>query len=258
MRITTWNVNSLKARQHRVEAFLADIGPEVLCLQETKMADSAWPALTFEALGYESAHYGNGRWNGVAILSKVGLDDVTVGFGDGIDDPYPEDCRLITAKCSDVSVSSIYVPNGRDITTEFYERKLLWLDSLHTWLATHQSTDTPLAIVGDWNIAPEDRDVWNPARMVGSTHVTEAERARLAALRQWGLVDAFRSVNSNDGEFTWWDYRGGSFHKGEGLRIDLAYVTTPVADRVVEVTMHRDYRKGDKPSDHAPVTVLLR
>lgn len=257
MNITTWNVNSLKARQHRVEEFLNEVAPDVLCLQETKMADDAWPAMTFQALGYDSAHYGNGRWNGVAILSRVGLTDVTVGFGEGIDDPYPDDCRLITATCGEVRVSSVYVPNGRDVTTEFYERKLAWFASLSTWLASTAEPSDPLAILGDWNVAPEDRDVWNPARMVGSTHVTDAERACLAQLRDWGLADAFRLINDEDGQYTWWDYRGGSFHKGEGLRIDLAYVTESVANRVREVTMHRDFRKGDKPSDHAPLSVTL-
>lgn len=151
----------------------------------------------------------------------------------------------------------MYVPNGRDISTEFYERKLAWFDSMQQWLERSAAPSDALAILGDWNVAPEDRDVWNPARMIGSTHVTEAERSRLADLRTWGLKGAFRRVNDDDGQFTWWDYRGGSFHKGEGLRIDLAYVTESVANRVKDVKMHRDYRKGDKPSDHAPVSVIL-
>ncbi len=257
MIITTWNVNSLKARQHRVEEFLGDIQPDVLCLQETKMADEAFPGMTFQSLGYETAHYGNGRWNGVAILSKVGLENPTYGFGEGFENPYPDDCRVITATCGGIRVSSVYVPNGREVESEFYERKLRWLDSLRAWVAATNSPDDDVLLVGDWNVAPEDRDVWDPKRMIGSTHVTDAERKQLASLCEWGLTDAFRIHQSDAGHFTWWDYRGGSFHKGEGLRIDLAFASEPVAKRVSEVVMHREYRKGDRPSDHAPVSVVL-
>lgn len=257
MRIATWNVNSLNARLPRVEDWLATRQPEVLCMQETKLADAAFPMLAFETLGYEVAHYGNGRWNGVAIASRVGLDDVTVGFGPDVEDPYADDCRLVAATCNGVRVVSVYVPNGREVATEFYDRKLVWFERLAEWVARHFTPDDRLAILGDWNVAPEDRDVWSPDAFVGSTHVTPEERAALGRLRDWGLIDAFRLVNDDEKQFTYWDYRGGAFHKGEGMRIDLAYLTPALAPLVREVVMDRDARKGTKPSDHAPVTVTL-
>lgn len=257
MQIATWNVNSLKARLPRVEDWLATHQPDVLCMQETKFADVAFPMLTFEALGYEAAHYGNGQWNGVAIVSRVGLEAVSVGFGPDVEDPYPDDCRLIAATCNGVRVVSVYVPNGRDVASEFYDRKLLWYERLAEWVDEQFSPTDPVAILGDWNVAPEDRDVWDPSAYVGSTHVTDAERAALGRLRAWGMHDAFRLVNDDDGQFTYWDYRGGAFHKGEGMRIDLAYVTSALVPKVVSVVMDRDARKGTKPSDHAPVTMTL-
>lgn len=257
MRIATWNVNSLKARLPRVEDWLATRQPDVLCMQETKLTDAAFPTLAFETLGYEVAHYGNGRWNGVAIVSKVGIDDVQVGFGERFEDPYADDCRLVAATCNGVRIVSVYVPNGREVATEFYERKLVWFERLGEWVTHHYTPEDKLAILGDWNVAPEDRDVWDPKAFVGSTHVTAEERGALARLRDWGMVDAFRLVNDEDRQFTYWDYRGGAFHKGEGLRIDLAYLTPALAPLVQEVVMDRDARKGEKPSDHAPVTVTL-
>jgi exodeoxyribonuclease-3 len=257
VRLATWNVNSLAARQERVEAWIADARPDVLCLQETKLADDAFPALTFRELGYDTAHYGEGRWNGVAILSRVGLDGVTTGFGDAHDDPYEGDARLLTATCGGIRVSSVYVPNGREVGTEFYDRKLAWLESFEKWLTATASPDDPLAILGDWNVAPEDRDVWSVAAFEGATHVTEPERAALARLRDWGLVDAFREVYAGDRLFTYWDYRRGDFHEHRGMRIDLAYVTRPVADRVRWAIVDRNARKGKLPSDHAPLVIDL-
>ena len=164
MRIATWNVNSLKARQERVEEWLAYARPDVLCLQETKLADDAFPHLAFSALGYESVHHGHNQWNGVAILSRVGIDDVTTGFDAGVVDPYEGDARLIAATCAGVRVVSVYVPNGREVGTEFYERKLAWLGCLHDWLSTTGSPAQPLTVLGDFNVAPEDRDVWSRPR----------------------------------------------------------------------------------------------
>jgi exodeoxyribonuclease-3 len=257
MRIATWNVNSLNKRLPRVEEWLEYAAPDVLCLQETKLADDAFPQLTFEALGYEAAHHGQGQWNGVAILSKVGLNDVTSGFED-IVDPYEGDARLLTAKCGGIQVVSVYVPNGREVGTDHYERKLAWLGCMREWLSSTHSPDDPLAIVGDFNVAPEDRDVWSPKAFVGSTHVTEAERAAVTALEEWGLVDAFRQVYDQDGLFTYWDYRRGDFHQHRGMRIDLALVTRPVTERIVWAIVDRNARKGKLPSDHAPLVIDLR
>jgi exodeoxyribonuclease III len=257
MRLATWNVNSLNKRLPRVEEWLEIAAPDVLCLQETKLADDAFPQLTFEALGYEVAHHGQGQWNGVAILSKVGLTKVTSGFEDLVD-PYEGDARLLTAECGGIRMISVYVPNGREVGSDFYERKLAWFGCLREWLAATYSPDVPLAIVGDFNVAPEDRDVWSPKAFVGSTHVTEPERAAVAALTEWGLVDAFRSVYDQDGLFTYWDYRRGDFHQHRGMRIDLALVTQPVADRVTWALVDRNARKGKLPSDHAPLVIDLR
>lgn len=257
MRIASWNVNSLKARLPRVEEWLAYADCDVLCLQETKLADDAFPGLTFKESGYDSVHYGQGRWNGVAILSRVGLDDATSGFGDGIEDPYAGDARLVTATCGGIRVSSAYVPNGREVGTEFYDRKLAWFDSLAKWLDTTAAPTDPLAILGDWNVAPEDRDVWSVEAFAGATHVTEPERAALTRLRDWGLIDAFRELYDGDQLFTYWDYRRGDFHQHRGMRIDLAYVTPPVAGRVTWALVDRNARKGQQPSDHAPLIIDL-
>ncbi len=252
MRIATWNVNSLKARLPRVEEWLEYARPDVLCIQETKLADSAFPAMAFSALGYESAHHGDGRWNGVAVLSRVGLEDVAAGFGGPADSEGP---RLVAATCGGVRVHSVYVPNGRSVDSEHYVAKLAWLGELRGLLEATCSAGDPVAVCGDFNVAPEDRDVWDPAALVGETHVTEAERVALAALQGWGLVDAFRLRYQEDRLFTWWDYRAGNFHKGIGMRIDLVLVTEVLAQRCVGALIDRNARKGQQPSDHAPVLV---
>lgn len=254
MRIATWNVNSLKARLPRVEEWLADVRPDVVCLQETKLADGAFPALAFEALGYEGAHHGEGRWNGVAILSRVGLDDVVAGFGEGDTDP---EARLIWATCGGVRVASAYVPNGRSLEDDHYRYKLDWLARLRTRLQEHEDPSTPVVVAGDFNIAPTDIDVWDPARFVDATHTSAPEREALAAIEAWGLVDTFRLRHPDPGLYSWWDYRAGSFHKHQGMRIDLVLGTPSVADRVVYATIDRNARKGQQPSDHAPVIVDL-
>jgi exodeoxyribonuclease-3 len=256
MRLATWNVNSLNKRLPRVEEWLDYAAPDVLCIQETKLADDAFPQLTFEALGYEVAHHGQGQWNGVAILSKVGLTNVTSGFEDLVD-PYEGDARLLTAECGGIRVISVYVPNGREVGSDFYKRKLAWFGCLHEWLAATYAPSDPLAIVGDFNVAPEDRDVWSPKAFVGSTHVTEPERAAVTALEEWGLVDAFRAVYDQDRLFTYWDYRRGDFHQHRGMRIDLALVTQPVAERITWAIVDRNARKGKLPSDHAPLVIDL-
>ena len=255
MRIATWNVNSLKARQPRVEEWLEYAKPDVLCMQETKFADDAFPALAFSALGYDSVHYGHNQWNGVAILSRVGVDDVTTGFDQDVVDPYEGDARLLAATCGGIRVVSTYVPNGREVGTEFYERKLAWLGCLHDWIASRESPDRELVVLGDFNVAPEDRDVWSPKAFQGATHVTEPERAAVTRLCEWGLVDAFRQCYADDRLFTYWDYRRGDFHEHRGMRIDLALVTAPLAERIMWSVVDRNARKGKLPSDHAPLIV---
>jgi exodeoxyribonuclease-3 len=256
VRIATWNVNSLKARLPRVEEWLQYARPDVLCLQETKLSDKAFPAMAFSALGYDSVHHGQGQWNGVAILSKVGIEDATSGFGD-LPDPYDGDARLVSATCGGVRIASVYVPNGREVDTDYYVRKLDWLAQLRTWLETTASPDDPLAVLGDFNVAPEDRDVWSVAAFAGATHVTEPERRALAHLCDWGMVDAFRACYDDDRLYTYWDYRRGDFHQHRGMRIDLVLVTAPLADRIEWAVVDRNARKGQQPSDHAPVVVDL-
>ncbi|MGH9063619.1 MAG: exodeoxyribonuclease III [Acidimicrobiales bacterium] len=254
MRIATWNVNSLKARLTRVEEWLRYARPDVLCLQETKLADGAFPALAFSALGYESAHHGNGRWNGVAVLSRVGLEDVTAAFS-GQDPDQVAEARIVSASCGGVRVASVYVPNGRSVGSEHYEAKLAWLSELHRHLEATCHPAGALAVCGDFNIAPDDRDVWDPARFEGATHVSGPERAALARLEEWGLVDAFRARHEEGGLFSWWDYRAGDFHEHRGMRIDLVLLTRALADRVTFALIDRFARKGRQPSDHAPVLV---
>ncbi|HEX7611165.1 MAG TPA: exodeoxyribonuclease III [Candidatus Limnocylindrales bacterium] len=279
MRIATWNVNSLKARLPRVEEWLVQRVPDVLLMQETKLADEAAPDMPFRMAGYELAHHGEGRWNGVAIASRVGIEDVVSNFGDGPvrRSPGPEsaaastvealeaeasiapgdEARMVSARCGGVRVVSIYAPNGRALDTPFYRAKLAWFDRLARWLRETQDPAEPLVIGGDFNVAPEDADVYDPAFFAGSTHVSDPERAAVAALRDWGLVDAYRLHHPEPGRFSWWDYRAGNFHKGLGMRIDHLYVTRPVADRCAGAEIDRDARKGHLPSDHAPVWIDL-
>jgi exodeoxyribonuclease-3 len=253
MRIATWNVNSLKVRLPRVEEWLAYARPDVLCLQETKLADATFPHLAFGGLGYESVHHGDGRWNGVAILSRVGIDDVVSGFADPLDPD--SDTRVITARCAGLSVTSVYVPNGRSLDSEQYEYKLGWMAKLRQHLDLLASPDQRVAVCGDFNIAPADPDVWDPKAFVGSTHVSQAERDSLAHLEDWGLLDAFRARYPDDGLFSYWDYRAGDFHEHRGMRIDLVLLTRPLADSLAWAVIDRNARKGKLPSDHAPVLV---
>jgi exodeoxyribonuclease III len=254
MRLATWNVNSLKARLPRVEEWLAYAQPDVLCLQETKLADAAFPTMAFQALGYESAHHGNGAWNGVAILSRLGLEDPVAGFSGEAEAEIVES-RFLSATCGEVRVSSVYVPNGRAVGTEHYEAKLAWLEQLRTHLADTSDPAAKIAVCGDFNIAPDDRDVWDAEKAHGATHVSEPERKALAAICEWGLVDAFRLRYGDERLFSWWDYRAGDFHNGRGMRIDLVLVTQPLAGAVSYALIDRNARKGKLPSDHAPLFV---
>ena len=259
MRLATWNVNSLKARLPRVTAWLTAVAPDVLCVQETKMGDAAFPSGVFAELGYESAHHGNGRWNGVAILSRVGLADVRAGFA-GENAGEIEECRVLRARCGSTWVVSVYVPNGRSVGSEHYEAKLDWLERLRVDLQPLCTGGEAVAVLGDFNIAPEDRDVWDVAHFEGATHVTAAEREALGRLKACGLEDAARRLHPDGpGPFTWWDYRGGAFHKGQGMRIDLALCSAALAGRVRRAEVDRDERKPTSgegsPSDHAPLVV---
>jgi len=256
IRFATWNVNSLNARQQRVEQWLADIRPDIVCMQETKLADDAFPALAFESLGYESAHHGAGRWNGVAILSRAGLTGVTLGFGDDAA-PDPE-ARLITARCGDLVVVGVYAPNGRALGSEHYEYKLRWFARLHDHLDAVTEPGDAVIIAGDFNVAPTDADVYDPAAFVTETHTSAPEREAITALAERGYTDVFRARYPDaPSVYSWWDYRRGDFHEGRGLRIDLVLATEPVADRVEWAVIDRNARKGTQPSDHAPVVVDL-
>ena len=229
--------------------------------------------MPFSMLGYELIHHGEGRWNGVAILSRVGADDVITNFGDGpvrdstagaasgLDEedfnPFDE-ARMVSAVCGGIRVVSLYAPNGRVVDSPFYEGKLRWFERVSRWLAETRSRDEPLVLGGDYNVTPAPEDVWSETKAHGGTHVSPRERAALAALRDWGLADAYRTVRTEPGHFSWWDYRAGMFHRNEGMRIDLLYATEPVARRVVWAEIDREARKGPPtPSDHAPVVVDL-
>ena len=255
MRIATWNVNSLGVRQTHVEAWLRDFAPDVLCLQETKLSDDAFPALTYQAMGYETLHHGQGQWNGVAILSKVGLDNPVAGFGDGED--ADAEARICWATCAGVRIASCYVPNGRALGHEHYNYKLRWLERLYGDLDNSCGAGDDVVLMGDFNIAPDDPDVYDPSKFVGETHTSEPERAALRKLLGWGLVDVFREFHEEDGLYSWWDYRGGNFHKRMGLRIDLVLASESVARRANRALIDRNARKGELPSDHAPVVVDL-
>lgn len=253
VRLATWNVNSLNARMPRVQEWLELADPDVLCMQETKMADDAFPGLAFKAMGYEWVHHGEGRWNGVAILSRVGLADPGNGFADGREaDP---DARIVWATCADVRVASAYIPNGRELGHDHYRYKLDWLGRLRSHLEANADAGAPVVVAGDFNVAPADNDVWDIAAFEGLTHVSGPEREAFAAVEDWGLVDVFRRRWSDDGLYTFWDYQAGRFHKRQGMRIDMVMATELLAQRVTTVLMDRNARKGEKPSDHAPVVV---
>lgn len=254
IRVVTWNVNSLNARQERVQEWLHDLAPDVLCMQETKLSDDAFPAMAFAAAGYESAHHGQGRWNGVAILSKIGLDDVVFGFAEGID-PDP-DARLITARCGGIVVVNGYIPNGRALDDPHYDYKLSWLERLADHIDAVTTPADDVLVVGDFNIAPADIDVYDPKAFTQSTHTSAAERAALSRLAERGLVDVFRQQHPDTPKlFSWWDYRRGDFHQGRGMRIDLALASASLAERVEWCIIDRNARKGTSPSDHAPLIV---
>ena len=255
MRIATWNVNSVVARLPRLQEWLEQTAPDAVCLQETKIPDETFPRERVEALGYQVATHGDGRWNGVALLSRVGLTDVTRGLPDEPGFPDAE-CRAIGGRCGPLRLWSVYVPNGREPGHEHYGYKLRWLEALRANVAAElDGGSTPYAVCGDYNVAPTDADVWDVAAFDGATHVTPPERDALAALRETGLVDVVPRPMKYDHPFTYWDYRAGMFHKNMGMRIDLVYATPAFADAVTDAYVDREARKGKGPSDHAPIVV---
>jgi exodeoxyribonuclease-3 len=270
LRLATWNVNSIRTRVDRVIDWLGRADVDVLAMQETKCTDAQFPTMPFAALGYEVAHVGFNQWNGVAIASRVGIDNVEIGFdGQPTWSSKPEvaaaaEARAIGATCGGVRVWSLYVPNGRTLDDPHYVYKLEWLAALRNTAAGWLTDDpaTPVAMVGDWNIAPTDDDVWDVARFQGSTHVSAAERAAFTAVVDAGFADVVRPFTPGPGVFTYWDYTQLRFPRKEGMRIDFILGSPALAERVVHAEIVRDERKPGKkgtpaPSDHAPVLVDL-
>jgi exodeoxyribonuclease-3 len=256
VRIATWNVNSVKQRVPRLLPWLDERRPDAVCLQETKLADDAFLELLGDELaerGFAVAAHGEATWNGVAILSRVELDDVVVGLPEEPGFPRPE-ARAVSATCGGIRVVSAYAPNGRVPGSEHYKYKLAWLASLREMVAAGPEATV---VCGDLNIAPTDDDVFDPDAYVGQTHVTGPERAALAQLEALGLRDVVRDRWPNERVFTYWDYRAGMFHRDLGMRIDLVLASAPVAGRVRAAWVDRQARKGSRPSDHAPVIVDL-
>ena len=258
MRIATWNVNSIGARIERVAEWLESAAPDVVALQELKCTDEAFPLMPIQALGYEAATLGTGRWNGVALLSKIGLTDVTLGLTnqpqfEGADEP-----RAIGATCGGLRMWSLYVPNGREPDHAHYAYKLEWLAALKATAAAELAAygDLPYALTGDFNIAPRDDDVWDISLFESSTHVTPAERAALADVQSVGLSEVMPRALKGE-PYTFWDYRNGAFHRGWGMRIDLVLGNAVFMGAVQDAYVDREARKGKGASDHAPVVVDL-
>jgi exodeoxyribonuclease-3 len=261
VRLATWNVNSMRARVDRVVDWLQRAEVDVLAIQETKCRDDQFPYLTFQAAGYEVAHVGHSQWNGVAIASRVGIDEVRVGFP-GMPqwgDPPAAEARALAATCAGVRVWSLYVPNGRSLVDPHLVYKLEWLARLREageeWLATDPAAQ--IALVGDWNIAPDDGDVWDMAVFADSTHVSPAERAAFQAVLDAGFTDVVRPHAPGPGVYTYWDYTQLRFPRKEGMRIDFVLASPALASRVTDARVDREERKGKGASDHAPVVVDL-
>ena len=262
MRLATWNVNSVRARTDRAIAWLERSDVDVLALQETKCRDDQFPHEAFEKIGYQVAHVGLSQWNGVAIVSRVGLDDVEVGFAGmpGWGEPIEAEARALGATCAGVRVWSLYIPNGRELADPHLVYKLDWLarlrDAASGWLAADPQAQ--IALVGDWNIAPRDEDVWDMAAFAQSTHVSAPERAAFEAVLAAGFTDVVRPHHPGPGVFTYWDYTQLRFPKKQGKRIDFILASGALAERVVHAEIVREERKGKAPSDHAPVLIDVR
>ncbi len=255
MRRVTWNVNSLRQRLPRVLELVEEHGPDVICLQETKSEADTFPHDALREAGYHAADHSGGRWAGVGILARDphALDDPARGLPG---EPVQDECRWVEATVDGVRIVSTYVPNGRLVGSEWYGQKLDFLASAAERVRQIRATGMPLVVAGDMNVAPEDVDVYDPAAFATETHVTPPERDALKQVAAaGGLRDAFRTLHPDEQQFTWWDYRAGHFHKNLGLRIDLALVSDEIAGRLTRAGMERPYRKGRRPSDHAPVLV---
>jgi exodeoxyribonuclease-3 len=250
MKICTWNINSIRARLERLQSYLQTSAPDVLCLQELKCTDEQFPAAELKALGYDSVCHGQKTYNGVAILSKAPATDVVRGLEDGGNDAQS---RLIAATVQGVRVLSLYAPNGQAVDSEAYAYKLEYYARLKQYLERRHRPDEPLVLCGDFNVAPEPADVYDPVAWEGQTLFTQRERAALRNVAEFGLVDAFRKHHAEPGRYSWWDYRMLAFPKNRGLRIDHVLVTRPLAERCVASDIDREARKGKQPSDHAPV-----
>jgi exodeoxyribonuclease III len=255
VRVVTWNVNSLKMRMPRVLEFIELHRPDVLLLQETKAPPDAFPDLELAEAGYHAVHHSAGQWAGVAVLARSDLPLEAPALSlPG--DPVPEEARWCEATVDGIRMASVYVPNGRTLDSPEYPRKLAFLDAMGARISELQA-ESPVIVAGDMNIAPADVDVYDPAAFEGGTHVSAAERDRLGAILENGMVDAYRAVHPDEVQYTWWDYRAGHFHKGFGLRIDLALLSTSLAERLTACGIDRNFRKGKKPSDHAPLMLDL-
>lgn len=262
MRIATWNINSVRTRIDRLTDWLQRTDVDVLALQETKCRDDQFPGLELSALGYEVAHFGLNQWNGVAVVSRVGLDDVATSFADdqpGFGDPVALEARAVGATCAGLRMWSLYIPNGRELGHPHYDYKLAWLESLRAagsgWLA--DDANAQIALAGDWNVAPEDDDVWDMEVFANTTHVSEPERAAFRAVVDAGYADVVRPHTPGPGVYTYWDYQQLSFQKKRGMRIDFVLGSPALAERVTGAFIDREERKGKGPSDHAPVVVDL-
>lgn len=249
MKVATWNVNSVKARKDRLLAFLQREAPDLLCLQELKVQDPAFPRDEIEAAGYHAAVHGQRTYNGVAILARQPLEDVVIGLGDDVDDPQ---ARFIAARGCGVRIVSVYVPNGGG-GDDRLAYKLAWFERLHRWLKRHCDPSEPLLIGGDYNVAPDERDVARPDEWNDTVLCVPEVRAALQRVVDWGLVDCLRAKHPEGGVYSWWDYRMLGFPKNNGLRIDHILATRTLADRCEAARVDRDERKGKLPSDHAPV-----
>ena len=254
MKLATWNINSIRAREERLITWLGQEKPDVLCLQETKVEDAGFPAAALKKAGYEFAIYGQKSYNGVAIASTQPLTDVTRSFGDDVPD---DEARVIAATTHGMRVVCVYVPNGQDLQSDRYPYKLAWYKRLRAYLERTSSPDQPLALCGDFNVTPDDRDVWSPEKWAGQIHVSQPERDALADMAGFGLTDVFRTHHGDEKIYSWWDYRGVSFFKNQGLRIDMIYLTAPLTQRCSACVIDRNARKGQDASDHAPVIATI-
>ncbi len=250
MKIASWNVNSIRVRLERALAFLERHEPDVLCLQELKVTDDIFPAQDFESAGYNVTRHGQKTYNGVAVLTRKAPSEVQIGLNDGVDDPQ---ARFLSVDVEGVRVICVYVPNGQAVGSDKWQYKLAWYSRLKRHLETRCSPDQPLVLCGDFNVAIDERDLYDPAGWEDTVLYHPEIRETLAGVTRWGLKDTFRLHHQDGGRYSWWDYRAGAFHKGLGLRIDFIFATEPLAGRCTDASIDREERKGKQPSDHAPV-----